>query len=119
GDWILFGKHFAVNPANTAQRFSYFRWFRIIAIDAEPKLGQLQDLSPSGTDPYGNGANTVVWSRDVVVEGPDWTFFSTPDLSGATLGWETIGGANGIPVPTTGTLMSNVVTVIERNVSVD
>ena len=46
------------------------------------------------TDPFGNSGATQVWSRDVVLEGPDWAFAGNP---------------------TTGALMSNVITVMDRS----
>lgn len=100
GDWIMLGKHFAVGGG---AGFSVFRWFRIIQAEAESQRGQLSSLVPPGTDPFGNSQTEEVWTRDVVLEGPDWSFANFA----------------GIPTPTTGTLMSNVVTVIERNVHVD
>lgn len=111
GDWIMLGKHYLVDPGNTDHRYAFFRWYRIIAVDAEAKRNTLANVLASGgnqfgtgADPYGNVGNLPVWSRDVVLEGPDWSF--TPS-------------AGGILTPTTGTLMSNVVTVIERNINVD
>lgn len=108
GDWIMLGKWYGINPTNALQRFSIFRWYRIIAMDEKPQTDFLSNVSPSGADPYGNSAGLEVWSRDVVVEGPDWDF---------TAG-QTVGG-NVVPTPTTGTVMGNVVTVIERRITVD
>jgi hypothetical protein len=64
----------------------------------------LSNISPLGTDPYGNAAGQTVWSRDVVLEGPDFKLF--PDVIG------------GIPTPTTGTLVEGVVTVLERRLTI-
>lgn len=103
GDWIMLGKHYAVDPSNSSNLFAYFRWHRIVAVDAESQTGQLDvdrdgdgvgEIVDARTDPFGNGATTKVWSRDVVLEGPDWAFAGNP---------------------TTGTLMSNVITVIDRS----
>ncbi|MFK7737252.1 MAG: hypothetical protein AB8B50_14550 [Pirellulaceae bacterium] len=108
GDWIMLGKHYALGGSPT-QRFSVFRWYRIVAADADPIKDQLQNVIPTnpqgnGTDPYGNNSQVQVWARDVVLEGPDWDF--TPALGT-------------IVTPTSGTLMSNVVTVLERSIQVD
>ena len=74
GDWIMLGGYSPVGGS-----FAKFRWYRIIAMNQQPTLS--------------SGA----WSRDVVLEGPDFEFPAT--------------GAQG-------TLMSGVVTVVERNVMV-
>lgn len=117
GDWIMLGKHYLIDGSVTpAHRYSYFRWFRIIAVDTETRINELRNVVPAGSDPFGNNAGALVWTRDVVLEGPDWVFYSTPDPTGATLGTQMV---NGAPVPTTGALIQNVVTVIERNVRVD
>ena len=110
GDWIMLGKHYEVDPSDSQNRFAYFRWYRIVAVDAESQHGRLDvdrdgdglgEIVDSGADPYGNAATTKVWSRDVVLEGPDWSFGTTiPALQQA---------------PTTGTLMKNVITVIDRS----
>ena len=110
GDWIMLGKHYAADPSNSQNRFAYFRWYRIVAVDAESQHGRLDidrdgdglgEIVDARTDPYGNAAATKVWSRDVVLEGPDWSFGTTnPALQLA---------------PTTGTLMKNVITVIDRS----
>ncbi|MFN3190239.1 MAG: hypothetical protein ACE361_06910 [Aureliella sp.] len=111
GDWIMLGKHYAAT--SVTQRFSVFRWFRIVATDAERRLDLLQNVVPTnplwvGTDPYGNSAGQEVWTRDVVLEGPDWSFAGVTNVGGTA-----------IMTPTTGTLVDNVVTVIERTINVD
>jgi len=103
GDWIMLGKHYLINPALPAQRYSYFRWYRIVAVDQEKRVDRLSNISPLGTDPYGNAAGQTVWSRDVVLEGPDF------DLSSL------VGGQI---APTTGTLVEGVVTVLERRLTI-
>lgn len=114
GDWIMLGKHVGFAPAAAStpltQGFSVFRWFRIVAVDEGTRRGPLAGISPSGADPFGNNSDFQVWSRDVVLEGTDWSFAasSPSDANG-----------NSALTPTTGTLMSNVVTVIERNITVD
>lgn len=121
GDWIMLGKHFAVHevppiPPATQTGYSVFRWFRIIAADPEPRRASLADVVPdtTGADPFG-GSGTEVWARDVVLEGTDWSF------SGGVAPLFSAAGAQigSVAAPTTGTLMSNVITVIERNVHVD
>ncbi len=109
GDWIMLGKHFAINPGNLTQRYSYFRWYRIIAVDQESRVDLLGNVSPTGTDPYGNSGGQAVWSRDVVLDGPDF------DMSPSIL----VGPGNAIATPTTGTLMSGVVSVLERRIKVE
>lgn len=103
GDWIMLGKHYAVDPSNPSNRFAYFRWHRIVAVDTESQTGRLDvdrdsdgigEIVDTRMDPFGKGGTTQVWSRDVVLEGPDWAFAGNP---------------------TTGTLMSNVITVIDRS----
>ncbi len=103
GDWIMLGRQFLVNPAIQDQRYSYYRWYRIVAVDQESRHDALGNLSPS-TDPYGNSASQMVWSRDVVLEGPDFNFASA---------------VGGVLTPTTGTLVSGVVTVLERKISIE
>ncbi len=107
GDWIMLGKHYAVDPGNPLNRFAYFRWYRIVAVDAEAQRGRLAidrdgdgvgEIVDAQEDPWGNAAGTQVWSRDVVLEGPDWSF-----------------GGPMSRLPTTGTLMKNVITVIDRS----
>lgn len=99
GDWIMLGKHewLAASPLN---RSSTFGWFRIVAVDAEATKAKLSAISTAG-DPFGNATGEDVWSRDVVLEGPDWDF-------GASSAGLQVG-------PTTGTLMKNVITVIDRS----
>lgn len=104
GDWIMLGKHYLIDPSDTTRRYAYFRWYRVIAVEQETQVGLVSALSPSGTDPYGNAAGQTVWSRDVVLEGPNFNFGSPT--------------APGVVTPTTGTLMSSVITVIERKISV-
>ena len=103
GDWIMLGKQFLVNPALTAQQYSFFRWYRVVAVDQESQVDLLANRSPVGTDPFGNAANQPVWSRDVVLEGPDFNF-ATPTGSVVT--------------PTTGTLLQGVVSVLERRLAI-
>lgn len=107
GDWILLGKHYLIDPTAPAHRYGRFHWYRIVALDSDPRLDIVDNVVPTGTDPYGN-QGMPVWSRDVVLEGADWDF--TPGI--------TSGGVT-YPTPTTGTLMSHVVTVIEANVTVE
>ena len=108
GDWIMFSKVYAFTPAPANAPLSVFRWFRVVAADADPTIDVIAD-----SNPFLNGDQPAsVWAREVSVEGSDWVFFSTR-LPNPT---EAIGN---IPVPTTGTVVSNVVTVLERRVSVE
>ncbi len=114
GDWIMLGKHFTFNPSISTQRYSYFRWYRIVAVDQESRIDLLSNLSPTGTDPYGNAANQTVWSRDVVLEGPDF------DMSTSITVTNPMTGMTGtIATPTTGTLVGGVVTVLERRLTIE
>ncbi len=119
GNWIMLSKHVAFADATTG--YSVFRWFRVIQADAEPRRGLLANLLPAGTDPFGNSGDEEVWSRDVVLEGPDWAFFydnpADPTRAPSQVAPVATGGL--LPAPTTGTLMSHIITVIERNVHVD
>jgi hypothetical protein len=107
GDWILLGRHFWFDVGNTDNRFAYFKWYRIVASDAEATRGALSTISTTGSDPYGSAAGSQVWSRDVVLEGPDFDFSPSVTLGGIT-----------VVTPTTGTLMTNVITVIDRTVDI-
>ena len=53
-----------------------------------------------------DGADLPVWSRDVVLEGPDFALLDP-------------GPPPVIVPPVTGTLMSGVVTVVERNLTIE
>jgi hypothetical protein len=103
GDWIMLGKHYMIDTSAPVRRYAFFRWYRIIAVDQETRKGLLSDVVPAG-DPFGNAASQPVWSRDVVLEGPDF------DMSSPV---------NGFTTPVTGTLVNGVVTVVERNVNID
>lgn len=106
GDWIMLSRHEFVSGSDSTERYAKFRWYRIIAVDQDARVNTLSNASTTGTDPYGNSGGNIVWSRDVVLEGPDWNFAP-------------VGGAGGPHAsPTSGTLMKNVINVIERSVSV-
>ncbi len=102
GDWIMLGKHFLIDTSAPLNRYAYFRWYRIVAVDADARLGTLGTFVAGG-DPYGAAMGSEVWVRDVAVEGPDWDFTSP---------------IAGITTPTTGTLMKNVITVIDRTTNI-
>ena len=120
GDWIMLSKHVSgsVVATNTVQPFSVFRWYRVVGVDPEPTVGNLATMGPDPssnvpfTDPYGNNPggppSDAVWSRDVVLAGPDWDFSAT------------IFVAPGVPLitPTTGTLVNGAVSVYERVITV-
>ncbi len=78
GDWVMLARH----QSAMAGRSVVVRWYRVIGMDADITQG------------------TVGWSRNVVLEGPDWDFSGTGFLE------------------TQATLVSNVVTVLERVVTV-
>lgn len=109
GDWIMLSKHvsgnsvtFNGNPA--VEAYSVFRWYRIIAADAEATVS-LPGASDPSSDPWGNTPQEAVWSREVVLDGPDWNF--TPIMAGV-----------GLPAPTTGTLVKGAIAVHERVIEV-
>jgi hypothetical protein len=105
GDWIMLGRYFLVQPGTPPFIFPFFRWYRIIGVDSEPRVGFARDLSPRAdhAGPYGETlpSDLTVWSRDVVLEGPDFAFSDV---------------TNGYRTPTIGTLVKGVVTVVERQV---
>jgi hypothetical protein len=104
GDWIMLAKHWNIPPAFPLNRFPRFKWYRIVAMDAEPTYGKLGDTNiAAGNDPYGSSATEDVWARDVVLDGPDWDFAPA---------------SGGVITPTTGALLKNVITVIDRTVNI-
>jgi len=82
GDWIMLGTNRFTDPLNNARFFAKFRWYRVIGLNQESQRVGTED--------------NFVWSRDLVLEGPDFEF------------------GNAVQ----GTLMSGVVTVVERNISI-
>lgn len=94
GDWLMLGRYFIVD--SDGRPYPFFRWYRVIGASAESEYGPLQLLAPttSPNDPL----TQEVWARDVVLEGPDFAFG---------------------PTPTFATLVSGVVTVIERQVHLE
>lgn len=80
GDWIMLSTN-VPDARIPGELFAVFRWYRIIGLSQETQL---------------TGTENTTWSRDVVLEGPDFVFGR--DIQG--------------------TLMSGVVTVVERNISI-
>ncbi|MBX3422562.1 MAG: hypothetical protein KF752_13495 [Pirellulaceae bacterium] len=80
GDWLLLGRMLPF-AGPTAAHYPYFRWYRIIATSGVSTI--------SGT----------TWSREVVLEGPDFNFDDG--------------------FPTCATLVGGVVTVVERQVRLE
>ena len=80
GDWMMFARTLAGDAVNHS---NVFRWYRVVGVDADPVVDDV----------------TGVWSQNVVLEGPDWTF-AGPAYS------------------TQATLLTNVVSVYERVISV-
>jgi hypothetical protein len=117
GDWVMLSKYVAANASGI---HPVFRWFRVVACN-DAEYANLNDPVKDFTvqnsvgrvpvknftagnfdkDPFGNlppnGDN--VWARDVVLEGPDWDFSIQ---------------VSGVPTPTTATIVSGTVAVIER-----
>lgn len=123
GDWVMLGRTYAaaVVPSVGLRPFTVFRWYRIVSVEqrqsptlltAPPlpmQLGTLPQVTNSGatSDPFGHASTSLlnqVWGREVVLEGPDWTFGGTVTGTTAT--------------PTTATLVKGVKSVIERVITV-
>ena len=110
GDWIMLSKYYSFTPVGgTLRPNSFFRWYRVVAVDREEYTGPLTNVTGSPTDLYGNTPPNDVWGQDVVLEGPDWNFTAPVFISGTT----TI-----VPTPTTGTLVKGAISVYERIVNV-
>lgn len=116
GDWIMLSKHVSATQISTSpvvyQPFSVFRWYRVIGVD-----GDATEVLPAaaGVDPYGNAPPETVWTRSVVLEGPDWRFFN-PVTGTETISVPPSGAV--LPTPTTATLVKGAVSVYERIVEV-
>jgi hypothetical protein len=108
GDWIMLGRYYLEERwSATPRRYTFFRWYRVIGLSSEPLLAA--DLS---------------WSREVVLEGPDFGFATTrvqedPGSPGKAM-FQVFRDAYPNPnpdlYPTYGTLLGGVVTVVERQV---
>ena len=83
GDWIMFTR----DQNGGANRAVVCRWYRVIGVDLDP------------TFTFDTSGNPIAWSRDLILEGPDWVFDAA--------------------LPTEATLLSNVVTVFERVIPVE
>ena len=83
GDWVMLCRHQSLGAGTFSGTLvgTICRWYRVIGTDAEPIID--------------TASNT--WTRDVILEGPDWVF-----------------GTN-----TQAVLVSNVVSVIERVIYVE
>ncbi len=131
GDWVMLSRNYAsvaVSVSPFAHRpFSVFRWYRIVSVEQEQsqtllgspplpwQLGTLANVTSSGatTDPAGHASNTLpnqIRAKEVVLEGPDWTFSPTTIVSGSAVTFMT---------PTSATLVKGVRTVIERVITVN
>lgn len=130
GDWVMLSRNYAavaVTGPTGIRPFSVHRWYRIISVEqaqAETLLttpplpyqkGMLEQVTAGAVryDPYGHDTRSSwpnqLWGREVVLEGPDWSFPTAIPVSGT---------ATTIPVPTTATLVKGVKTVIERVITV-
>lgn len=123
GDWVMLSKYAAINSSGL---HSVFRWYRVIAAndavygrltDVADVFGNVKDFTVQNSaarvppknftssgvdrDPYGLAPPSTdnVWSRDVVLDGPDWDFSIT---------------AGAVTTPTTATMVHGAVAVIER-----
>jgi type II secretory pathway pseudopilin PulG len=92
GDWMMFSRY---QNGDIANRGVICRWYRVVGIDTDT-------IFTGGSPPTG-------WSRNVVLEGPDWVFDElTPPL-----------GVPADDLPTQATLLTNAVTVFERIIPVE
>ncbi len=123
GDWIMLGRYFLRDSTGT-RFYPYFRWYRIIGMDAAVAEGPVgvQPIMPVYSDaaPYGNqygnvNAAELGWARDVVLDGPDFAFGEYMPSIAPTSPYPWWPGVS----PTTGTIVSGVVTVVERRVQLD
>jgi Tfp pilus assembly protein PilV len=123
GDWIMLSRYFAQDAAPTPRFYPYFRWYRIIGVDVDAMEGTLSSLAPAvGTNQYASAnaanGNSIVWARDVSLEGLDFRFAETtavpPVNQQVPYAWYP-----SIPTPTTGTLVSGVVTVFHNQINLN
>jgi hypothetical protein len=123
GDWIMLSRHVRGYRAGSGpiENYSVFRWFRVIGADLKSRYGS---ASPAygASDPFGNSLTTEeIWSRDVILDGPDWQFFNG-DVSPAAQVYRVEPSSTGmpayLPAPTTGTLVDGLIAVHERVVHV-
>ncbi|MEZ6138208.1 MAG: hypothetical protein R3C53_25265 [Pirellulaceae bacterium] len=92
GDWLMFARY----QDDSANRGVICRWYRVIGVDGDAQ----HTLATANTPAF--------WTRNVVLEGPDWVFDELiPD--GDVLN----------DLPTQATIVSNVVTVFERVITVE
>lgn len=133
GDWIMLSRYYVQDastppggmPGFERPRFyPFFRWYRIIGVDSDAAEGTLSALRPQiGIDQYSSANNmndsTQVWSRDISVEGLDFRFGEFPVST--AIGNSAIPYAwwPTIPTPTTGTLVSGVVTVFHTQITLN
>ena len=110
GDWVMLSKYYNFTVVSGSLRpSSFFRWYRVVAVDSGEETGSLTSVTSSATDIYGKSPSNDVWGQDVVLEGPDWNFepdFPPPPLTGT------------IQTPTTATLVKGAASVYERIVNV-
>lgn len=114
GDWIMLGMHVDAEALPTAPMVrpnSVFRWYRVVSIDDEEILNAMPD--PYATPPFTNSlpSEHTVWAQNVTLDGPDWVFPGTLNLT-------TLGGPVQMRRLTTGTLVKGAVSVYERVVSI-
>lgn len=130
GDWIMLARYYVQDgttppgtnppPFNRPRVYPFFRWYRIIGVDADALAGPLSSIRPNvGFDQYAS-SNTmndgqIVWARDVSLEGLDFKFgeFPPSNTSMPYPWWPSI------PSPTTGTLVSGVVTVFHSEMKLN
>ncbi|MFO1065360.1 MAG: hypothetical protein U0892_15955 [Pirellulales bacterium] len=117
GSWIMLSKYIDIDAAASVPPLPSFRgcsvnrWYRVVAIDSDAKLAPIGVASAPTTDPYGNTPPNQVWSRNVVLDGPDWSFSPSVVV-------QTSSGPVTVMTPTTATIVKGAVNVIERIVEV-
>lgn len=122
GDWIMLSRHYVQDGSTASRLYPFYRWYRIIGVDADAMSGTLASVRPNvGVDQYASANasndNQIVWARDVSLEGLDFRFGEFPPSNLNTQlpykWWPSV------PSPTTGTLVSGVITVFHREMSLN
>ena len=108
GDWMMLSRHVSasVTSAPSQQRYSVFRWYRVVGVDEQATYGPM-----TGPDPYGKLSPDEVWTREVVLEGPDWNFSPIASVQLPV-------GTTTMIAPTTATIVKGATHVIERVVEI-
>ncbi len=116
GDWIMLSRHVGARVDVTGpsqQRYSVFRWYRVVGVDGEASYGPYNpDANGKPTpDIFGVTPPDNVWTRNVVLEGPDWNFAPVAPVLN-------LPGNQTFIAPTTATIVKGATHVIERVVEI-